>query len=96
MQKLTPPSLPKTSAGLQATMIKIKNAAFYFNTRKFKVLECAEHDDDDDDFEWKQVQDCEVVADAGMVGGVVGDGAGEYQSARTMQPQPPAPAHVTQ
>ena len=65
----------------QTSDASIKNAAFYFDTRKFKVLGCADHEDDDDDFDFVQGY-CHALHETGLDSDVVGAGAGEYQAAR--------------
>ena len=71
------------SASMQAS---IKNASFYLDTKKYKVLGCAEHDDDDDDFEgvefgmWGGCEGMDEFSD------VIGGHGGEYQQARRAPP----------
>ena len=67
------------SAAMQAT---IKNAAFYLDTKKFQVLGCAEHSDDDDDFEGGEFGTWDASDAVDEFGDVVGSGGGEYQHAR--------------
>lgn len=67
------------SAAMQAT---IKNAAFYLDTKKFQVLGCAEHSDDDDDFEGIEFGTWDASDAVDEFGDVVGSGGGEYQHAR--------------
>ena len=67
------------SAAMQAT---IKNAAFYLDTKKFQVLGCAEHSDDDDDFEGIEFGTWGASDAVDEFGDVVGSGGGEYQHAR--------------